>query len=147
MLNCLVGGAWHHKKNINGTHGLQSGSEMVHIVARLQEGHVVMQYLKNAVNTGRCYVDMPVRAMSWEGLSHFYLFISLVIFFVVISFYSVGLTPVLPFSGNLLLTFGAVFYLTHVAALTIAGQKRSSRMQELSIIKVLKQTRPYHDQK
>lgn len=96
-----------------------------------------MQYLKDAVNAGCCYVVMPDQVMSWQGLTHFYLTISLVTFFVVISFYSVELTPVLPLSGNVLLALGA--------GLTVAGIYKSSRWPELSITKIFKRIRAHHD--
>ena len=63
-------------------------------------------------NAGGSFVIKPNQAISWQSLVLVYTGIATVTFTIGVSFYLIGLTLVLPFSGIEILALGAAFYLT-----------------------------------
>jgi len=61
---------------------------------------------------GTGFVVKPNQAISWQSLVLVYTGIAAVIFIIGVSFYLIGLTLILPFSGIEILALGAAFYLT-----------------------------------
>ena len=61
-------------------------------------------------DTGVGYIVKPNQAISWRSLMLVYLLISAVTIIIGITFYSMGMTLVLPFSGLEILALGAALY-------------------------------------
>ena len=62
-------------------------------------------------DTGVGYIVKPNQAISWRSLMLVYTFISTVTIVIGITFYSMGMTLVLPFSGLEILALGAALYI------------------------------------
>ena len=62
-------------------------------------------------DTGVGYVVKPNQAISWRSLVLVYILISAVTISIGITFYSIGMTLVLPFSGLEILALGAALYI------------------------------------
>lgn len=63
-------------------------------------------------NAGTGFVVKPNQAMSWRSLMLVYTGIAAVTLTIGVSFYLIGLTLILPFSGIEILALGAAFYVT-----------------------------------
>jgi uncharacterized membrane protein len=61
---------------------------------------------------GTGFVVKPNQAISWQSLVLVYTGIAAVTFTIGVSFYLIGMTLILPFSGIEILALGAAFYLT-----------------------------------
>ncbi len=70
----------------------------------------MVRYLDDPGRTGTGFVVQPNQAMSWRALLLVYLGIAIFSMTIAISFYVIGLTLILPFSGLEVLALGAALY-------------------------------------
>ncbi len=73
-------------------------------------GDTVVYGLENPNSLENGFVIRPNRAMSWQAIVLVYLGIVVFSMSIAISFYAIGLTLILPFSGLELLALGIAFY-------------------------------------
>ena len=70
----------------------------------------MVQYLDDPGSSRTGFVVKPNQAMSWQSLLFVYLGITAISMTIAISFYVIGLTLILPFSGLEVLALGAALY-------------------------------------
>jgi uncharacterized membrane protein len=71
----------------------------------------VVLYLGGPENPGAGFIVKPNQAMSWHALLLVYLGIAAVTLTIAVSFYIIGLTLILPFSGLEVIALGVALYI------------------------------------